>query len=42
VLRVLSAARNADVADRFHNLRRAGRRVSEPNEKAADRGSLAH
>jgi len=42
VLRVLSAARNAEVADRFHNLRRAERRVSEPNDETADRGGHAH
>ena len=43
MLRVLSAARNADLADQFQLfLGSAERRVSKPNEKAADRGSLAH
>jgi hypothetical protein len=43
VAHVLSTARDADLADRFQRfLRRAERRVSMPNEKAADRGGLAH
>jgi hypothetical protein len=43
VLRALSTARIAGLADQFQLfLRRVGRRVSKPNEKAADRGSLAH
>jgi hypothetical protein len=43
VPRALSTARNADLADQFQRfLRAAERRVSKPNEQAADRGSLAH
>ena len=43
MLRVLSTARVAGLADQFQLfLRSAERRVSKPNEKAADRGSLAH
>jgi hypothetical protein len=43
VLRVLSTARIAGLADQFQLFLRSGeRRVSKPNEKAADRGSLAH
>jgi hypothetical protein len=43
VLRALSTARIAGLADQFQLfLRSAECRVSKPNEKAADRGSLAH
>jgi hypothetical protein len=43
VLRVLSTARIVGLADQFQLfLRSAGRRVSKRNEKAADRGCLAH
>jgi hypothetical protein len=43
VLRVLSTARIAGLADQFQLfLRAAERRGCKPNEKAADRGSLAH
>jgi hypothetical protein len=43
VLRALSTARDADLAGQFQRfLRSAERRVSKPNDKAADRGSLAH
>jgi hypothetical protein len=43
VRRVLPPARDVDLADQFQLfLRRAERRVSRPNEKAAGRGSLAH
>jgi hypothetical protein len=43
VLRVLSTARIAGLADQFQLfLRSVERRVSKPNEQAAGRGSLAH
>jgi hypothetical protein len=43
VLRVLSTARIAGLADRFQLfLRSAERRVSKWNEKAPGRGRLAH
>jgi len=43
VPRALSTARNAGLADQFQLfLRAAERRVSKPNDKAADRGSPAH
>jgi hypothetical protein len=43
VLRVLSTARIAGLADQFQLFLRSGeRRVSKPNEKAAGRGRLAH
>jgi hypothetical protein len=43
VLRALSTARIAGLADQFQLfLRSAERRVSKPNDKAAGRGSLAH
>jgi hypothetical protein len=43
VLRVLSTARIAGLADQFQLfLRSAERRASKWNEKAAGRGSLAH